>query len=180
VLESVGNNPETIYYNYNQYKYLLLPFKFVDEKGLDINTNDLCEGVEVEIDKYTNEKKTQSETIDEVSFIRYSNKGKSSQYVSIYAYGPKVVVDGKGLIILFESGKKIIRTNEKISVDVSSNLYNPYRYSVFFTPTVTKIQLLKKEVIVGAKLYIFESNVNEGEKLKKYANCVLIIPKVKK
>jgi hypothetical protein len=176
-LKSGGDNPETIYYDYAPLN-LSLPFKFIAEKVLAADPIALCDGVKVEMDKFTGEKKTESNTIDEMSFIRYSSKGKISQYVSISAYGSTVVVNGQGLIILFKSGKKIVRSNEKVGVDVTSYGNKPYRYHVFFTPTSNEVQLLKKEEIVGVKLYIFESAVNEGEKLKQYANCVLITPKI--
>jgi hypothetical protein len=178
-LKSGGDNPEIIYYDYSPLN-LSLPFKFLAQKVLVAEPIDFCDGVEIEIDKFTDEKRTRSKTIDQMSFIRNSNKGKINQYVSINIYGSTAVVNGKGLIILFKSGEKIVRLNEKVDVDVTSYGNKPYVYSVFFSPTPTEVQLLKKEVIVGAKLYIFESTVNEGEKLKQFANCVLITATIKK
>lgn len=180
-LETVGDNSKSIYYDYDQYKYLSLPFKFVSEKGTELSPNELlCDEIEITTDKYSDEKKISSPDLNDISFIKSAIKGKSYQYVSIYTYGSIPVVNEKGLVVLFKSGKKIIRPNEKVSVDVSSRTGTSYSYHVFFTPTINEIQLLKKEEIVGVKLYIFENDISEGERLKQYANCVLITPKVKK
>lgn len=48
----------------------------------------------------------------------------------------------------------------------------------FFTPTSNEINLFKTDEIIGVKLYIFESNISEGEKLKEYSKCVLVSPKL--
>lgn len=179
-LESIENTSEVVYFDYDQYKYLSLPFKFINDKGEELSTNaSLCDDIKITTDKYTGEKQTSSPDLNDISFIKYLKKGKTDQYVSINVYDSFLSgYQNSGMIILFKSGKKIIRKNEK--VDVNSSTGANWRYSVFFTPTLNEIQLLKKEEIDGVKLYIFESTINEGEKLKQYANCVLITPKVKK
>jgi hypothetical protein len=179
-LESIGDNPEIVYYDYNQYTYLSLPFKFISEKGGELNTNaSLCNDIKITTDKYSGEKQTSSPDLNDISFLKYVTKGKTSQYVSISVYDSFLSGSrNSGMIILFKSGKKIVRTSEK--VDVNSSTGANWRYSVFFTPTLNEIQLFKKEEIVGVKLHIFENTINEGETLKQYANCVLITPKIKK
>jgi hypothetical protein len=179
-LESIENASEVVYFDYDQYKYLSLPFKFINEKVGGLSTNEsLCNDIKITTDKYSGEKQTSSPDLNDISFLKYVTKGKTHQYVSISVYDSFLSGSrNTGMIILFKSGKKIVRTSEK--VDVNSSTGANWRYSVFFTPTLNEIQLFKKEEIVGVKLYIFENSVNEGETLKQYANCILITPKVKK
>lgn len=136
---------------------------------------DLCLNVVVETDKFTNEVKYNSPDIEHISFIKYKSKGATTQYVSIMVYDTYLSYDNSGLIILFKSGKKIIRENEKISVSSSSGSY--WRYHAFFTPSANEIKLLKGDEIIGIKLYIFDSEITEGNLIKAYANCVLVSPK---
>lgn len=85
-----------------------------------INEN-LCANVTVETDKYTNEISYTSPEIEDIIFIKIKSKGMLNQYVSIslsdsYFSG----FNNYGLIILFKSGKKIDRPNEKIEANISN------------------------------------------------------------
>jgi hypothetical protein len=150
-----------------------------ENKSIDIpknNNDDLCSEVAIETDKFTQETKYNSPTVDNISFIKYKKNGVINQYVSINVYNTYLSgYSNYGLTILFESGKKIIRSKEKVDVNTSTG--SNWSYSVFFTPTANEINLLKKEEIEAVKLYIFEANIKRSDLIKKYANCVLITPK---
>lgn len=141
------------------------------------NREDLCFNVVVETDKFTGEVSYNSPDIENVSFVKYKSKGIINQYVSLSIYDTYLTgFDISGLIILFKSGKKISRPNEKI--DVNNSTGRNWRYSAFFTPSSSEINLLKNEEIIGFKLYIFGTDITEGNLIKTYANCVLVRPKV--
>ena len=168
-----------------KYLYLIpLLFALNSYSQTDSTTNntvqpkeDLCLNVVVETDKFTGEISYNSPDIENISFIKYKSKGITSQYVSLSIYDSYLAgYDNNGLIILFKSGKKISRANEKI--DVNNSTGGNWRYSAFFTPTASEINLLKSEEIIGFKLYIFNSDLTEGNLIKTYANCVLVSPKV--
>jgi hypothetical protein len=138
---------------------------------------DLCSNVDVKTDKFNDEVSYNSPDVDDISFIKYKKKGVMRQYVSIYIYDSYLSgYNNFGLTILFKSGKKIIRSKEKITVNTSSG--SNWSYSVFFTPTSNEINLFKKEEIEAVKLYIFDAEITQGDKIKEYANCVLVTPKV--
>jgi len=152
---------------------LIIEDTIVKEDNKDV----LCSNVEVKTDEYTGEVSYNSPIIDNISFIKYKKKGAISQYVSISVYDSYLAgYNNIGLIILFKSGKKITRSNEKVDVDysISSN----WRYSVFFTPTANEINLLQKDEIKGVKLFIFDAEISKGTEIMQNANCVLIPPKV--
>ena len=137
---------------------------------------DLCSNVEVKTDKFNGEVSYNSPDVDDISFIKYKKKGIVNQYISISVYNTYLSgVNDKGLIILFKSGKKIIRSNEKVDVNTSTG--SNWRYSVFFTPTLNEINLFKNDEIIGVKLYIFDSEISQGDRIKEYAKCVLVTPK---
>jgi hypothetical protein len=142
-----------------------------------IETADKCAEIDITTDKFSGEVNYNSPAINNISFIKNIKKGLVTQYVSIdildtYLAGYSNI----GLTILFKSGKKLIRSKEKVDVNTSSGAN--WRYSVFFRPTAEEINLLKKEEITAVKLYIFDAEISQGDKIRDYANCVLITPKV--
>lgn len=165
--------------------FVFIFFTFKTYAQLDSITNskveikdDVCLNVIVETDKFTGNVSYNTPEVQNISFMKYKTKGITNQYVSIDIYDSYLSShNNKGLIILFKSGKKIDRVNEKI--DLHSSTGSNWRYSVFFTPTINEINLLKTEEIIGIKLYIFNVDINEGNLIKDYANCFLITPKSK-
>jgi hypothetical protein len=138
---------------------------------------DSCTDIEIETDRYTGKVTYRSPFIeDNISFLKTKEKGITRQYVLISLYNSYLSgYNNYGLGILFESGKKIIRSKEKIDVDYSAELN--WRYSAFFTPTDNEVMLLKNEIIIGFRLYIFDAGVAEGDMIKNYAKCILVSPK---
>lgn len=138
---------------------------------------DLCSDVTITTDKFTGEISYNSPDIDNISFIKYKKKGVIRQYVSIYIYNSYLSgYNNYGVTILFKNGKKIIRETQKIDVNYSSG--SNWGYSAFFTPNSNEIYLLKSFEIEAVKLYIFDAEISQGDKIKEYANCVLVTPKI--
>lgn len=148
----------------------------ITENLNEVIKEDLCSNVEVKTDKFNGEVSYNTPIIDNISFTKYKRKSVISQYVSINVYDTYLAgYNNTGLTILFKSGKKIIRSKEKVDVNISSG--SDWSYSVFFTPSPNEINLLKKEEIEAVKLYIFDAEISQGDKIKEYANCVLVTPK---
>jgi hypothetical protein len=135
----------------------------------------ICDKISVEKDEYTGEVIYNSPYDENFGIVKYIKKGKTNQYVFLYIYDSYFSgYSNYGLTILFKSGKKIIRPNEKVDVDSSSGAN--WRYSVFFTPNLNEIKLLKTDEIVGIKLYIFKKEIYKGEEFNKISNCILVEP----
>lgn len=113
-----------------------------------------------------------------VSFAKYVGKKSSSQYVSINVNGSTLNYGCYGVSILFENGKKIIRSKEKVDTDYNDS---GWRYKAFFTPTLNEITLLKTQKISAVKLYIYDTEVNENESITilEDAKIILTTPKKK-
>ena len=144
-----------------------------------IENDSLCSDIEKKIDKFSGEINYDSPSIDGISFVKNIKNGKTYQYVSIYIYDSYLSgYNNYGATILFESGKKIVRSKEKVDVNTSSG--SDWSYSVFFVPTPNEIKLLQTEKIIGVKLYIFEKEVSGGDSIQRLSKCMLKIPIVKK
>jgi hypothetical protein len=113
-----------------------------------------------------------------VSFMKVIGKGTSTQYVSVDVNGSTLNYGCYGVYILFENGKKIIRSNEKVETDYSND---GWRYKAFFRPTLNEITLLKTQKITTVKLYIYDEDVNESESntILEDAKIILTTPKKK-
>jgi tetratricopeptide (TPR) repeat protein len=111
-----------------------------------------------------------------VSFMKVIGKKNSAQYVSVYANGSTLNYGCYGVSILFENGKKIVRSKEKVDTDYSNS---GWQYKAFFTPTLNEINLLKTLKIVAVKLYIYDVNVDESDSntILKDAKIILTTPK---
>lgn len=128
-------------------------------------------------DKFTGEKSYYGGgTI--VSFAKYVGKKSNSQYVSIRVQGSTLNSGCYGVSILFENGKKIIRSKEKVDTDYSNS---GWQYKAFFTPTLNEITLLKTQKIIAVKLYIYDADINKNESITilEDAKILLTTPKKK-
>lgn len=128
------------------------------------------------IDKFTGEKTYYGGgTI--VSFMKVVGRKTSSQYVSINVNGSTLNYGCYGVSILFENGKKIIRSKEKVDTDYNDS---GWRYKAFFTPTLNEITLLKTQKISAVKLYIYDAEVNENESITTLEDAKIILTTPKK
>jgi hypothetical protein len=128
------------------------------------------------IDKFTGEK-TYYGGGSIVSFMKVTGKGKSSQYVSINVNGSTLNYGCYGVSILFENGKKIIRSKEKVDTDYNDS---GWQYKAFFTPTLNEITLLKTQKISTVKLYIYDAEINENESITILEDAKIILTTPKK
>ena len=114
-----------------------------------------------------------------VSFMKVVGKRNSEQYVSIRVKGSTLNYGCYGVSILFENGKKIIRSKESVDSDYNDS---GWQYKAFFAPTPNEINLLKTQKITYVKLYIYDADITESESntILEDAKILLTTPKVKK
>jgi hypothetical protein len=111
--------------------------------------------------------------------MKVVGKRNSEQYVSISVKGNTLNYGCYGVSILFENGKKIVRSKEKVESDYNDS---GWEYNAFFAPTLNEINLLKTQKITYVKLYIYDADITESESnnILKDAKIILTTPKVKK
>jgi len=114
-----------------------------------------------------------------VSFMKVVGKRNSAQYVSITVKGSTLNYGCYGVAILFENGKKIIRSKEEVESDYNDS---GWQYKAFFAPTLNEINLLKTQKITYVKLYIYDADISESESntILEDAKIILTTPKAKK
>ena len=167
---------QNVFFIYNPWNEYLFPFLISQE---EIDSNIFCSRIEKKSDDFTNEVSYstpfyEGKDLIPLVFYKIIKGGNKTYYLSLTANGNTVVVDGKGVIILFEDGTKINKPNVKIEVNAKSD---GYEYSAFFPLTVQEIQFLKNKKITNYRLYIFDNKLNKSfaEKLKYYSKCLLEI-----
>lgn len=156
------------YFKYNSKNPTLFPFstdKIVSEKPIELH--DYCSKIDVIKDKFTNTITKRSPVGEPVCFVK-----DGSFYLRLKTYGSTPVIDGTGVIILLDNGKKIVK-NSKIDVEVDQ-YSGKYEYTAFIRLTKVDIDLLTKFAIDDFKLYIFE-NVRklDGLAYKEYIKCIV-------
>jgi hypothetical protein len=159
----------TIYFDYDpKWEHT---FTFEVMGGLDLPKDFFCKDIEVNIDKFTDEKNYSAPFCDGVMFLKVETKNGTTYYAQFNTHGSTVSLGEKGIIILFKDGYKIERNDVEIDCDVSSS-GSSYNYSAFFRLNSIEIEKFKNEVITDYRLYIYDNSITNGIKLQEYMKCL--------
>lgn len=142
----------------------------------------ISENIDRNIDDMTNEIKISSPLsgssgIAPLHIIKIIKKGVPTYYLSLTATGSTVVVDGKGVIILFTDGSKLTKPLQEVDADVGRN--GNFNYSSFITLTQTDLTTLSSKKIKKIRLYIFDEEIPPFE-AQKFQMFVSAIKKINK
>jgi hypothetical protein len=166
-------NSETgiIFYDYDPNpKYApLFPFEVIG--GINFPDGYYCKEIEESKDKFEDKTTYRSPTKNGINFIKVKRGNLANTYLSIQVTGSTVNVNGKGVTILFDNGKKILKPNQEIDCDV--NKYGDgYIYSAFIPLDKIDIDMLKQGKLTDARLYIYDTTIN-GDILFEYFKCII-------
>jgi|GEM_PF-3659761 len=131
-----------------------------------------------------------------MSLIKYDYKNKKEFFLSLTSYAQSLVVDGKGLILVFEDDTQLridcdvkVEVNESYSSDYNSvfaigvnwltdqQIKNKYKYYIFIYLTDDNLKLLSTKDIKKWRLYIFDGQpMSEifAKNFKSAVNCLLL------
>lgn len=167
VLELQNDSLGTVYYDYDS-KY---DFNYELEVvgGLELPDGFYCKDIKTEVDKFSGETRAISDYSDGISFMKITKDGSSKIYLAINQPGATLNVGKQGLILLLENDKKLERSNAKIKVEAGSS---NYVYSAFIELSKAEIDLIKKNNIIANRLYIYDGEIKDGEKLGLYLKCL--------
>nr|DAS88617.1 MAG TPA: hypothetical protein [Caudoviricetes sp.] len=169
VLELKNEDFGTVYYNYSpEYEF---DFELEVVGGIDLPEGFYCDKVSTENDKFTGETTYTTDFEDGISFVKIVKNKIPNFYMQINTTGSTLNVGKKGLIVLLDNGTKIQKPNAKIDVSTTSS-GGGYVYSAFVSLTKNDISLLKQHNITAARLYIYDSNIEGGFKLKDMLKCI--------
>ncbi len=171
VLEDTTRN-ETLYFKYKPNLSYDFPFLV---SNLKLDKTQICGKISKRSDDFTDEVTYSSPIMDGISiapmivYKSISNEG-TVYFLSLQANGSTLNVGESGVIILFEDGSKMTKSN-KVDVDAGSN---GYKYSAYITLSETEIEKLITTPIDKFRLYIYDRDVNHGqaEKLGIYLECM--------
>ena len=130
-----------------------------------------------EVDDFTNEIKIDCPVLGTpartVHLIKTINRGKVQYFMRLMTQGSSVVVDGKGVYILFTNGTKLMKEGAKVTVDTD---HNGYSYSAFLLLTSSDLKILASKNIKKFRLYIFDGELNEreSEQFRIYAKNIVL------
>lgn len=165
---------ELIYFKYDT-KNTVLNYYFPFLTSVNINKDYFCNKLESKKDDFTGETKIQNPISLTTKEYIYKNINQSdtTYYLSFETTGVgEPIVDGKGVIILFENGSKLEKPNEEIDVKVGQK---DYVYSCFIKLTKQDLDLLRKNNISKYRLYIFDAKLSQYEsiRLQNYIDCII-------
>ena len=136
----------------------------------------LCGEVERSIDDFTGmitlrSPFTNGLVLNRLSIQKTVSKIGTKYYLSLHAYGNSVVVDGKGVIMLFADGSKLSKSAD-IEVEPDKD---QYKYTAFIPVTAADLLALSTKRIKKYRLYIFDEDVSasEADKFRLFTKCVM-------
>lgn len=164
-------NAETgiIYFDYSSEYEHSFPFEVIG--GLDFPEGFLCKDIEETKDKFTDKITYRTPFSEPIVFVRVKDKEQVSTFMSITVYGSTVNVGKTGAIILLDNGEKIEKPDAKIDTKVSE-YGKGYDYSAFISLSDEEIEMLKNRIITDVRLYVYDSSIKSGAKLKEYLKCI--------
>ena len=129
-----------------------------------------CTDIYRKVDDFTGKILMYSPVLKPATIYKTINKGKAVYQLNLRAYGNTAVVNGKGVIILFEDDTKWSK-QIKVSIDVDGG---KFEYSTFFILTESDILLISTKKIKKFRLDIFDEILDSGEaeKFVSYVNCI--------
>jgi len=165
-------NVETglIYFDYSPEYEHSFPFEVIG--GLKFPEGYLCKDIEETKDKFTNKTTFRTPFSESIVFVKIKDKEQTSIFMRISVYGSTVNVGKTGAIILLDNGDKIEKPDAKINTEVSK-YGKGYDYSSFITLTEDDITKMKNNVITDVRLYVYDSSIKNGVKIREYLKCII-------
>lgn len=141
--------------------------------GLDYPADFFCSKIEHQKDKFEDKETFFTPTENGISFMKTTEKGKSTIFLSVRVNGSTLNVSKKGLNILFEDGTKFTKPEASIDTKVSSG--SGYVYSAFIQLTQADIKLLTEKNITDTRVYIYDGTVDKdsAKKIREFLKCLI-------
>lgn len=162
-------NSETgiLFYDYDPKVDMLFPFEVIG--GLTLSSDFYCKGITQTVDKFTGETKYNTNS-GGIFFLKVVKDKTSKIYLSINQPGATLTIGKKGLTILLENNKKIEKPNAEIKANPNGS--GGYYNSTFVELTIAEINLLKANNMTDLRLYVNDSQVENGTKYKELLKCL--------
>jgi len=164
-------NAETgiLYYKYHPDYESDFPFEFVS--GLKLPPDFYCKQLETYGEQVDGETRVASPYEDGISFVKIIEQNSGIVYLDVSIADTALTATGKGLSLTLENGKKFLKPNAEMDVEVNDD--GSYRYSVFVRLTTEDIKVLAGSNIKDATIHTHSNPVQQGAKIREYIKCLM-------
>lgn len=169
-IELVNDEIGTLFYRYdlsgrNRYELEVVG-------GLDYAEGLFCDEIDYEKDKFDDIERSYTPIISGINYLKTIEKGKTTIYMTVRRIHKDLILNGKGLYLLFDDGSKISKPNEDIDFDIVSN---GHLYKAFFELSKNEIRLLTEKTLTDTRLIAFDSTIPKDSDaiLKEYLKCLV-------
>jgi len=172
ILQLKNDEIGIVYYRYDPTNSNIFELELINNALLPNEV--YCNEIKIKKDKFEDiETHITPFNIDGISFLKSISNNKKDYFINIRVNGSTLNVGEKGVYILLENGKKILKPNEKIDVDVNKNSTG-WEYSAFINLNNEEITLLKSSRITDVKLFIYEKEISlkNGLLTQEYLKCI--------
>lgn len=167
VLELFNENLGTIFYDYSsKYEH---SFELEVIGGLDVPEGFYCNDIKTTSDKFTGDETKTTDFSEGICFMKVTKGNVSNIYLKINETGSTLNLGKKGLTLLLENNKRLERPETKIDVKLSGK---NYVYSAFIELSNEEVNLLIENPITDDRLYIYDGEIKNGNKLSEYLKCL--------
>lgn len=159
----------TLYFKYDARFDDLDYFPFKVTGGLDLPADFYCDDITfTQKEGFGEEYK--SAMADGIAFWKYKNNGQTTYLIEVREFNKVLVSTPKNLVLTLEKNKTISKADTTIGVVANPSGYT-YIATSYLTPA--EVELLKNNKITSQKMHTFESEVNDGDKLKGMLGCLI-------
>lgn len=117
-----------------------------------------CKKITTKTDKFTGNTSHQSPYGGKIWLLKSGN----TLFLNLFANGSTLNVGEKGVIIILESGEKIVRPKQEIKTDTATTGWS-YHAGIVLTPE--EVEKLKASPITDFRLYIYDESLSKKEKI---------------
>lgn len=169
VLQLANDQLGTVYFDYEPHNDLKWFFEFVG--NLNLPKDFFCRGVDSIYDKFTGETTYLTDYSEGIRFVKVRSADKSNYFITKNTPGQTLNIGEKGFYILLANNKRIDKPDAKVKAEAGP--YSGYVFSVFTQLSDADIDLLLNNEITDTRLYIYDSQINDGKKLIEYLKCLI-------
>ena len=120
--------------------------------------------IEKTYDDFEDETTWKSPILKNVVFYKYKDKnGEMTNYLVLRTKGLTLNIGEKGLMVIFEDGTRFEKANAEVDYDSSSGA--GWDYKVFIRINDDELSLFAEKKIKAYRLYIYDGNLSEKDKL---------------
>lgn len=136
-----------------------------------------CSKITYEKDKFTGIISYSSPLMEDVYLSKsISENGDTLYMLRLKAYSNSISF-GEGAVILFDTGQKIVRDNNKIDIKLNSGYVKMHMYYITTYISIEKheLELLSNRRITDYRVWIYDQEVksNKADVYRRYASCIL-------